>query len=331
MVTIVDVAHKAGVTPTTVSYVINGSGSVGTKTRERVQAAIAELGYQPNLVARGLKRGKTMTLAFVLPSIANPFYPEIADEVDRIARLHGYHILLCNTHADRTPGHEQLESLVGRWIDGLIVMASSVEPSDVHAFYDRGVPLVWCLWPEDQAFPDMPLVDVHFAAAGALAAQHLLELGHTQVGIIGELPNHAHRLAGFCDAYTQAGVRVPPSHIFAGDSTMESGYRALVEMLALPMHPTAVYATNDWMAIGAIEAALDQGLRVPEDLAVIGLDDIMLSAHFRPSLTTVAIPKRELAMEAITMLLNLIEKRPTPTWKQVEPHLVVRHSTLPRP
>lgn len=331
MTTLDDVARHVGVTSATVSNVITGKGSVGENTRARVFAAIEELGYQPNLVARSLARKKTFTLALVLLTIANPFYAEIAEEIERVARQHGYQLLLCNTHKDTTIGREHLKALSSRWVDGLLVMGGSLSVPDMLAAArrgQRGQPLVLSVPSEHEQNVALPVVDIDFHHAGELVARHLLELGHHRTAVIVEAPSHVLRLEGFRTALATSGVALPTEYVQYGDSTMQSGYQGAEALLALPIRPTAIFATNDLMALGAVEAALDQGLRVPGDLSVAGLDDIMLGAHVRPPLTTVAIPKQELAKQAIELLLRYIDGAESePVALTVRPHLVVRHST----
>ena len=331
MTTLDDVARHVGVTSATVSNVITGKGSVGENTRARVFAAIEELGYQPNLVARSLARKKTFTLALVLLTIANPFYAEIAEEIERVARQHGYQLLLCNTHKDTTIGREHLKALSSRWVDGLLVMGGSLSVPDMLAAArrgQRGQPLVLSVPSEHEQNVALPVVDIDFHHAGELVARHLLELGHHRTAVIVEAPSHVLRLEGFRTALATSGVALPTEYVQYGDSTMQSGYQGAEALLALPIRPTAIFATNDLMALGAVEAALDQGLRVPGDLSVAGLDDIMLGAHVRPPLTTVAIPKQELAKQAIELLLRYIDGvESEPVSLTVRPHLVIRHST----
>src|SRR5437667_781636 len=187
MTTLDDVARHVGVTSATVSNVITGKGSVSENTRSRVFAAIEELGYQPNLVARSLARKKTFTLALVLLTIANPFYAEIAEEIERVARQHGYQLLLCNTHKDTTIGREHLKALSSRWVDGLLVMGGSLSLPDILSTArrgQRGLPMVLCIRSEEEQTVALPVVDIDFRYAGNLAAQHLLELGPRRVAVI---------------------------------------------------------------------------------------------------------------------------------------------------
>jgi DNA-binding LacI/PurR family transcriptional regulator len=328
MVTLQDIAAAVGVTQTTVANALNGKGNVSEATRQHILKCAEELGYRPNILARSLAKGKTDTLGFLLPTIANPFYPEIAEAIERTAGQHGYQMLLCNTYYDFQQGRQHLERLVSRWVDGVIVMGSSMDIADLTAHFQRGLPTVLCDWQENESPQNIPQVSVDFRHAGALAAEHLLALGHQQVAIIVSEPQQTLRLEGFRAGLEAAGLPLAAGMIRQGDSTLESGYAAAKELLAAPTRPTAIFATTDWMALGALEAILDAGLSVPQDISIVGLDDIVVSAHIRPPLTTVAVPKAQLAKAATELLLGLINGgHPDPLFRMIEPSLIVRQST----
>lgn len=331
MATLQDIATAVGVTQTTVANALKGKGNVSEATRQHILKCAEELGYRPNMLARSLAQGKTDTLGFLLPTIANPFYPEIAEAIERTAGQHGYQMLLCNTYYDFQQGRQHLERLVSRWVDGIIVMGSSMDIADIVTQFRRGLPTVLCDWQENESTLGMPQVSVDFRRAGALAAEHLLELEHRRIGIIVSEPQQTLRLEGFRAVLQAAGLPLASEMIRQGHSTLESGYAAAQEFLALSNRPTAIFATTDWMALGALEAILDAGLRVPQDISIVGLDDIVVSAHIRPPLTTVAIPKFQLAKEATELLLGLInEEHSQPLSRLIEPALIVRQSTAPR-
>lgn len=328
MVTLQDIALAVGVTPTTVANALKGRGNVSEATRKRILKCAEELRYRPNMLARSLAQGKTYTLGFLLPTIANPFYPEIAEAIERTANQHGYQMLLCNTLYDSALGQQHLDRLISRWIDGIIIMGSSMDISAASMPFQQGLPTVLCDWQEDEVVGNIPQVSVDFRTAGRLAAQHLLDLGHRHLAIIVDEPQQTLRLEGFYSALQTAGLPLPPEMIEQGHSTLESGYAAAQRLLALSTRPTAIFATTDWMALGTIEAALDAGLQVPQDLSVIGLDDITVSAHIRPPLTTVAVPKFQLAKEATELLFGLIDETPDLSLSRlIEPTLVIRRST----
>ncbi len=328
MATIYDIAKAVGVTQTTVANALAGRGNVSEATRQRVLQCAQDMGYRPNVLARGLAKGKTFTLGFLLPTIANPFYPEIAEEIERIAHAHDYQLLLCNTHQDYALGRQNLERLVSRWVDGIIVMGSSMDLADIARQFQQGLPTVLCNWQENEPSPGIPQVNVDFYHAGELAAQHLLSLGHRRIAIIVDEPQQTSRLEGFRTALLKADVTLQSDMIQQGYSTLESGHAAAKKLLASSQLPTAIFATTDWMAIGALEAIREEGLRVPEDLSIIGLDDVVVGAHISPSLTTIAIPKHQLAKEATELLLRQIDGKSDPSESiLLLPSLLIRHST----
>jgi LacI family transcriptional regulator len=330
MPTISDVARRARVTTATVSNVITQRVPVSAKTRARVLQAIEELGYRPNLVARGLAQGKTSTLALVVPTISNPFFAEVVEEVERVADLHDYQLLLSMTHQSPEEGKRHLERMASRWVDGFIVMGMAADISDVQALKDAGKEVVLCVWNQDPRAQSLPSVDIDFRLAGELATQHLLACGHRRIATILEEPVQWTRRQGFQAALAEAGLSTPPDYICQGDSSFESGFQGARALLALPEPPTAIFAGNDWMALGAIEAITNQGLSVPRDLSVVGVDDISQAAHAHPPLTTISIPKREMARAATELLLRHIQGTDlpeAPTKILVSPKLMVRQST----
>ena len=328
MATLQDIALAVGVTPTTVANALKGRGNVSEATRERIRQCAEALNYQPNMLARSLAQGKTSTVGFLLPTIANPFYPEIAEAIERLAYQRGYQMLLCNTLYDSALGQQHLDLLISRWVDGIIVMGASMDIAAISTPFQRGLPTVLCNWQENEKVENIPQVSVDFRRAGQLAAQHLLSLGHRCIAVIVDAPQQTQRLEGFRSTMQAAGISLDGEMIQQGHSTLESGYAAMKQLLTLRTHPTAIFATTDWMALGAMEAALDEGLQIPQDLSIIGLDDVVVSAHIRPPLTTVAVPRFQLAKEATDMLFDLIDKTPDLSVSRlIEPALIVRQST----
>ena len=331
MSTIADVARRAGVTTATVSNVLTGRVVVKEETRERVQKAIAELDFRPNLLARGLAQGKTMTVALIVPTISNPFFAEVVEEAERVADHHDYQLLLCMTHNSVATGERHLERLARRWVDGFIVLSMAASTSSVLALAKRGKPVVLGGWNHDEEEAQaLPMVNIDFYQAGKLATQHLLDCRHRRIATILEMPAQQTRLAGYQETLAAAGLAPAPEYIQPGDSSFESGYRAATRLLELPEPPTAIFAGNDWMALGAIEAVTSQGLSVPHDISIVGVDDITLAAHAHPPLTTISIPKREMARATTELLLGYLQRSDRvdePAKILIDPHLVVRHST----
>jgi LacI family transcriptional regulator len=332
MVTIYDIARAAGVAKSTVANALSGKGTVSEATRQRILQCAQEMGYRPNVLARSLYNHKTLTIALVLPTITNPFYPEIIEAIEQTASERDYQTLFSNTHLNFERARQQMERMMSRWVDGYIIMGCSMESADVVRYFQQGLPIVLCDWQENEVPEGLPQVSVDFYRAGQLAARHLLDLGHRRVAVIADDPQQTLRVAGFTSVLGEAGLALSPAMQATGASTLESGYAAARQLLQQPERPTAIFATTDWMAFGAIDAALDAGLRVPEDISIMGLDDLMFSAHLRPPLTTVAVPKNQLAREAVNLLFKQIDgEKEIAETPLVQPHLVVRQSTTHPP
>ena len=332
MATMTDVAKHAGVTKQTVSNVLSGKAVVREETRQRVLEAIEVLGYRPNLVARSLRKGKTSILAIMVPTIANPFYSDIVEEVERIAGEHEYNLLLCTSRKSAERAQNQLQILSDRSIDGLLLLDDSPISTELATVVQGQFPIILCNW-EHEPYPDnFPVVSIDYREAGYLAGQHLLDVGlREHIAVIWESPAHHLRFQGVRNALLDSGVDLEAHHIIAtADSTTESGYQAARMLLARRPLPQAILATNDLMALGTLKALREQGLRVPDDIAVIGIDNIFLGADTYPPLSTVEIPKREMAAEMTRLLLRCMKEEEMPLPRLLtllRPHLIVRSST----
>ena len=332
MPTLAEVAQHAGVTSATVSNVLRQRGKVGVKTRQRVLASVAALGYRPNLTARALAEGRAPTLALMVASIANPFYPEFALAAEQAARRHGRFLIVCNTNDDPDSGRAYLEQIAGTLSDGVLVMNAKLHMDDLRLTEQRGAPVVLCMWEKPDEAPGLPCVAVDFYHAGALAARHLVELGHRAIGAInGSDCLHGERYRGFTE--TMAALGHPDALLqteYVADS-IEGGRQAAAALLAAQPQLTAIFASNDLPALGAMHAAADLGRKVPHDLSVIGITDIRSARETRPALTTVAVPTEEAATLAVELLLELIAQpdQSPPLRVTTAPRLVVRASTAP--
>lgn len=334
MSTLVEVGRLAGVTPATVSNVLRGRGRVSETTRERVLAAVQQLGYRPNLNARALVEGRPHTIALIVSSIANPFYPEFALAVEKAVRKRDYFLLVCNTNNDPAQEAAYLDAVGGSLAQGVLVMnADFVRVEELLALRRRGVPVVLCMWEKPDEAPELPYIGVDFHQAGVIAAEHLLKLGHTRIGaVVGSEPtgNHIWRYRGFCDALARAGVPHPPEEVRFGGDTIDAGRNAAHGLLAAVPDLSAIFVSNDLPAIGVLQAATDLGLEVPSDLSVIGITDIQLAHQVRPALTTVAVPSEEAAELAVQLMMEVIEdgNNAVPRHAMTSvPQLVVRDST----
>jgi LacI family transcriptional regulator len=333
VVTIRDVAQRAGVSTASVSRVLNGTDRVSPGVAARVQTAVAALGYQPSDVARSLKTAVTNILACVIPDISNPFFPEMVRGVEDVAREFGYATLLCNTDDDPDKEDEYLRVLARRRIDGLILIPSHDESPPIPLSYliEHLTPVVLVDRGMDGFAGDRVMVDNR--RGGQLAAEHVLDLGHRRIGIVNRAPDTSsarERQEGFAtaladrDAYDVALVRY-------GDYAIGSGRTHAMDLLSRTPRPTAILAGNDLIGIGALQAAAELGLTVPGDVSIVGFDGIALSEFVAPPLTTVAQPTYQLGRLAASLLVRRRsgETSGVGVTYRLEPHLVVRGSTGP--
>jgi DNA-binding LacI/PurR family transcriptional regulator len=338
MTTIYDIAKASGVTATTVSNVLSGKGSVSVATRKRVLQAVKDLEYAPNLVARSLIKGRTGIIGLTVPSMDNPFYAETASAVERLAYAARLRVLITTIPWKDQMGAQLLKDLILRRVDGLLVTSNDYLLHTIRSVSRQQVPLVFCLYEQredDHKVECEYVVSFDFLRAGQLAAEHLLSLGHQRVGLIpqidvsGKPETGQARSKGFLTTMETHGHRVDPALIVAGDATLEGGRRAGAGLLAHSEPPSAIFATNDIMAMGVMQAAWERRLHVPDDLSVIGLDDISIAAYTSPPLTTIRIDKVALMAKAMELLLLAIEGKAIPSVPLFPATIIIRHSTAP--
>ncbi len=335
MVTLTEVAQRARVTAATVSNVLRNRDKVRPQTVERVLEAIAELGYRPNLNARALAEGRSSTLALMLSNISNPFYPEFVLAAERAARKAGYFLMVCNTDDDAETGRAYLHQIAGTLADGVLVMNTDIAMNELCASAIHRAPILLAMWEHQEAPPALPCVAVDFAHAGALAAAHLLELGHREIGMLigdgcGGLQDA--RSNGFRDVMRCAGIESDAAAVLQIRDSIDAGYAACMQLMANTPQLTAIFATNDLLAIGAVQALISLGRAVPDDVSVIGITDIQLARQVHPALTTVAINTAAIAELSIDMLIRLIQQPAQQPSMLIAPApaLVVRASTRVR-
>lgn len=333
MATLSEVAQLAGVTTATVSNVLRNPEKVKASTAKRVKAAIAATGYRPNLMARALSEGKSSMVAIVLPNIINPYYPEFVRIAERVARQRKYFLMVCNTDEQAETGRAYIKQIAGTLADGVLVLHTGIStPEILELRGGRRSPIVLAS-EETIEFPDtIPHVIVNFRRAGQIAGQHLLELGHRRIGVIvGQGCDGAQylRLEGFKDALGEAGMSLDEKDVIYMLDTVPGGHEAALSLLNNDPGLTAIFATNDLLAYGATQALADRGIRVPDDVSIVGITDIQLAQEMRPALTTVALNIEEVAKTSINLLLDMIESPDyLPTLVRVQdPQLVVRAST----
>lgn len=342
MSTIKDVAQRAGVSVTTVSHVINGTRRVSNDARLRVDEAIRELRFVPNAIARGLRSSRSHSLGVMIPNIANPFFAEIVSAVEEAAFSAGYSVILCNSGDDPNRQARYLRLLSEKQIEGLVLMTiGGAQELDGQAFSALSMPIVAL----DRELPldGVDRVAIDQCGGARLAIEHLLELGHRRIACIAGPDDQLvarERVNGWRQALHAHGIEPAAEWCVDGDFTAASGVRAAEKLLALRPRPTAIFAGNDLMAFGALSACTAGGLRVPEDISIVGFDDILLSEFTNPPLTTVGQPKTEAGRLAIAMLLERIGTNPserravrdTPTRREsLQPQLHVRRSSAAAP
>ena len=292
MTTIREVAERAGVSYATVSHVINNTRVVSPETRQRVLAAMAELNYRPNALARSLRQGKTNTLGLVLPDSANPFFAEISRSIEDKAFNKGYSVFLCNTELDTERELFYVDVLSKKQVDGIIFVAAGDQTDSLDFLVREGMPVVMI----DRNVPNVQVDAVlpDHRLGGFLATQHLLKLGHTRIACIAgpsSITPSAERITGYRNALEQANIPYDEKLVIRGDYHAQSGMDITSSILMMDPRPTAIFALNDLMALGALRAAAEAGCSVPKDLAVVGYDNLELSPYPNPPLTTIAHPQ----------------------------------------
>ncbi|WP_312847660.1 LacI family DNA-binding transcriptional regulator [Streptomyces sp. WAC08241] len=336
MATMQDVADRAGVTKQTVSNVLSGRVAVRPATEARVREAIAELGYVPNLVARSLATGSTRTVGLFVPTVSTAFYAELAEEAEDVLDERGYRLLLCTTRRDGERARRHLAGLTSRSVDALLIAGDEGLTDHLPLLSRARFPVVLCAW-ETRAPARFPVVTIDYEHGGHLAGRHLRALGHEKVAVLAS-PAHGMRVSGFRRAFAEDGLDVPDTAVHtAAEPSFTAGIAAAEE--ALRTHPaaTALFATHDVLAVGALEAARAQGRSIPDDLSVVAHDDTPEGLLARPTLTSVALPKREMAREAVALLLDAVggagaigSAGPAePHRRLLLPRLIARDSTAP--
>ncbi|HEY1608936.1 MAG TPA: LacI family DNA-binding transcriptional regulator [Paraburkholderia sp.] len=332
MATIKDVAAVAGVSFTTVSHVVNNSRPVSASVRAKVEEAIRELNYVPSAVARSLKARSTATVGLLVPNGTNPYFAELARGVEDACAAQGYCVFFCNSDDDPAKQQGYLRVLHEKRIDGLIVASAGEDAVLAASLSNANEPIV--VVDRNIEGLDADLVQIDHERGAWLATRHLLEFGHARIGCISGPVSSAvgaMRVHGFLRALAQHGIDIAHEAIVESDATSAGGYRA-AQQLFDTVRPTAIFAANDMMGIGALRAAAERGIAVPRHCSIIGFDDIELSRYTYPSLSTVGNSVRALGEMAAQTLIERIAGRAVagmPKRRVVAPQLVARESTGP--
>ena len=325
-----DVARLAGVSTSTVSHVINKDRFVSEAITDKVAAAIKTLNYAPSALARSLKLNQTRTIGMLITASTNPFYSELVRGVERSCFERGYSLVLCNTEGDEQRMNQNLETLMQKRVDGLLLLCTEThQPSQEIMQRYPSVPTVMMDWAPFDG--DSDLIQDNSLLGGDLATQHLIDQGYTRIGCLtGPLDKTPARLRleGYRKAMHRAGLAIPDGYEITGNFEFGGGFAAMQQLLAHPVPPEAVFAGNDAMAVGAYQALYQAGKRIPENMGIVGYDDIELARYMTPPLTTVHQPKDELGELAIDVLIHRMAQPDQQQQRvQLTPELVVRGST----
>jgi LacI family transcriptional regulator len=330
-VTLKELAARANVHPSTVSRVANNDPSlrIASTTRSRIETLLRETEYRPNGVARGLKLRQTLVLAVVIPDITNPFFAALFRGIEDGATQRGYQVLLCNTDGSPERQRSHLQSLAARRVDGVILASTFLKDPAVRWLRHQRTPYVLVNRFSDEGVD--PFVGSDDLTGATLATEHLISLGHVRIGHLAGQPTISTgvlRRRGYLAALAEAGLPADPELLVESGFVEEGGTQAMEHLLSLKSPPTAIFAVTDMTAIGAYGVARRKGLRIPEDLAVVGYNDIPLAGRLIPGLTTVHVPIHEFGTVAARLLLEQIEAgQLTPRRVVFTPQLVVRGST----
>lgn len=333
MATMTDVARLARTSVATVSAIVNGSARVSPALAARVREAIAEVGYRPDGIARSLKKGSTQTIGLLVTDITNPFFTAVVHSVEDAAQARGYSVFLCNSDEDVAEERTYLDLLLTRRVDGLILVPTG-KAADYAGFAGSlRAPVVFI----DRAIPGVAVdtVTVDNLRASQAAIEYLLRLGHRRIGIVTGLPHlstSAERLKGYRRALRKAGIALDPELVRQGDFRQEGAFQAAQSLLALRSRPTAIFASNNLMAIGTMLAVRAAGLSCPEDVSLACFDDFEWAGVFHPRLTVLRQPTAEIGQRAMELLLDRLagaKNGAAPHRIALKAELVVRDSCAP--
>ncbi len=330
--TLKELAARAGVHASTVSRVANQDPRlrIAPATRARIEALLRETEYRPNGVARGLKLRQTLVLAVVIPDITNPFFGALFRGVEDAAAPRSYQVLLCNTDGSPDRQRAHLQTLAARKVDGVILASTFLKDPAVRWLRHQRIPYVLVNRFSDEGLD--PFVGSDDLMGARLATRHLIDLGHTRIAhLAGQstVSTGVLRRRGFEAAMAEAGLATPPELVVESGFVEEGGTRAMEGLLALKEPPTAVFAVTDMVAVGAYGHVQSKGLRIPEDIGIVGYNDIPLAARLVPALTTVHVPIHEFGSAAARVLLEEIQtSRVEPRRIVYSPELAVRGSTV---
>ncbi len=302
-----DVAKRAGVSTTTVSHVINQTRYVSEELSKRVHEAMEVLDYQPNLLASSLRSGESKIIGLIIPDISNQFFSEISRKIEDHGLEHGYSVIVCNTDDDIEKETKYIDILIAKQVDGIIFISAGDEATSLRKPISSSMPIV--VADRDIENQKVNTVIVDNFHGGYEATSYLIQLGHKRIGFISGpsmITPSSERFEGYKQALEESDIPIDPSLIVTGDFRYQGGEQAMNTLLSIEPRPTAIFACNDMMALGAIRTSFIHGVRVPDEMSIIGFDNIPLSQTSFPALTTMAQPTEEMASQIMALLMELI-------------------------
>jgi len=330
-VNIKDIARLANVSHTTVSRALNNKSRIRAETKEKILSIARELNYRPDFIARSLVMKRTKTLGLVITTIANPFYTELSKGIEAMAVQLGYNIILCSTHSDLSTEKKYIEMLRSKGVDGIVFSSAHREDPNIVDLAEEGFPIV--LVNRRTYHPvvkgKVDYVGVDNVRGGFLAVEHLIRMGHQRIGMLGgssESSVGLERLEGGKKALSAYGLELKGDYFLEGDFLKESGYQGGKEFLRMSEPPTGIFATNDYMALGTYQAIAEEGIKVPEEMALVGFNDIEFTSMKGIELTTIGQKKYEMGTFAVKTLVERIEGGKGGPSEEIilEPELIIR-------
>ncbi len=306
-----EIAKRAGVSVATVSRVLNHPESVAPDTKNRILAVMEESEYTPNWFARGLNFNKTDTIGLLLPNILNPSYMETAKGVEDVAHQKDYTTLLCNAENAVEKERKYIDSLMKRRVDGIVLVSSLLENEDIEGIKKQGIPLV--LIGENKGdIRDVPIVRIDCEGAAYKAIRHLIDIGYRDIAVIyGTTPERENlrKIEGYRQALAEEGITERREFIQEAENTIEGGYLAAKRLIDLRQRPRAIFTSSDLLAFGAMDAMKDYGIKIPDQVAVVGFDNIRMSNLIDPKLSTIEKPMHKMGVVGARLLFDIIDSK----------------------
>lgn len=329
MANIEEVAREAGVSVATVSRVLNKSNAVAVNTRIKVETIIKKLNYEPNMLGRNLRRSESRMILALMPNMSNPFYTKIVHGIEDVARKSGYSVLLCQTDLNLEREKIYINLLKQKLADGLISMDPTLDKGTLK---DVGVkyPIIQCCEYSEEV--NIPYITIDNYNAGYKAVKHLLSIGRKRIALINSDNKFQYarlRQQGYKKAIEEAGLEYKEEYVINGELDFESGQRAMKQLLSLEIKPDAVFLVSDVLAIGALKSLKEARVSVPEDIAIVGFDNIQFATMTNPSITTIAQPMYEIGCQSCKMLIEKIKNKEAKIDNIVmDFELIIRESTM---